>query len=210
MLWEYAAVSGFIESTPVADKSTVYIGSWGSSLYALNKKTGQPAWTWTNNKLRNFSPAACVPVLANGRLFMQTPDRTVTALDTQTGKEIWKTTEHKGFESMGISADKSLIYVKCMQDSVWAIPTASANGQGVWFVNCRYGYEISPSPITERDGLLYVPTDDGTLYAIDRNTRQTVWAHKFSNAMVNRVWALPKRQVLVTTMDGKVARLAFD
>lgn len=208
-LWAFGGINGFIESVPVADKHNVYIGSWGSSLYALNKATGDLVWTWTNNKLRNFSPAACVPVLVNNRLFIQTPDRTVTAIDAQTGREIWKTSEHKGFESIGVSADKALIYVKCMQDSVWAIPTASMDGKGSWFVNCRYGYEISPSPVAELDNFLYVPTDDGAVYAIDKPTKQVAWVHKLSNAMVNRIWPLGKRELLVTTMDGKIARLKY-
>ncbi len=208
-VWEFGGINGFIESVPVTDKHNVYIGSWGSSLYALNKATGNLVWTWTNNKLRNFSPAACIPVLVNNRLFIQTPDRTVTAIDTQTGKDIWKSSEHKGFESIGVSADKALIYVKCMQDSVWAIPTSSPDGKGSWFVNCRYGYEISPSPVAERDNYLFVPTDDGAVYAIDKQTKQVAWVHKLSNAMVNRIWPLGKRELLVTTMDGKIARLAY-
>ncbi|GAB3261774.1 PQQ-binding-like beta-propeller repeat protein [Larkinella harenae] len=205
--WTFGGVNGFVESVPVVDKRNVYFGSWGSSLYALNKKTGDSIWRWTNGKSRNFSPAACVPVLVHNRLFIQTPDRTVTAIDPRTGKNLWKTSQHKGFESMGVSEDRSLIYIKCMRDSVWAIPTNSPDGRGTWFANCRYGYEISPGPLTERDGLIYVPTDEGVLYTIDRQKHQLLWSHKLSNAMLNRVWPLKNRQVLVTTMDGKIALL---
>ncbi|GAB3314857.1 PQQ-binding-like beta-propeller repeat protein [Larkinella ripae] len=206
--WTFSSVRGFVESVAVADKKRVYFGSWGSSLYALNKKTGDSVWRWTNHKVRNFSPAACVPVLVKNRLFIQTPDRTVTALETETGREIWKTNQHKGFESMGVSADRSLVYVKCMQDSVWAIPTSSPDGKGAWYVNCQYGYEISPGPLTERENRIYVPTDEGVLYTIDRENRRLLWSHKLSNAMLNRVWPLKNRRVLVTTMDGKIALLS--
>ncbi|WP_234734147.1 outer membrane protein assembly factor BamB family protein [Tellurirhabdus bombi] len=205
--WEFNDVNSFVESVPVADKGKVYFGSWGSSFYALDKKTGKLAWRWTNGKGRNYSPAACIPVLANGRVFLQTPDRTVTALDAETGQEIWKSNRHKGFESMGVSEDKSLIYVKCMQDSVWAISTKTGAGEGEWFVNCGYGYEISPGPITEAQGTLYIPTDDGFVYAVDAQKKQLIWAHKLSNAMINKIWALPNKQLLVTTMDGKLVRL---
>ncbi|CCH53994.1 putative protein yxaL [Fibrisoma limi BUZ 3] len=207
--WSFTSVNGFVESVPVADKRTVYFGSWGSTLYALNKKNGLPVWTWTNGKSRNYSPAATVPVLTNGRILIQTPDRTVTAIDAKTGKEIWKSNQHKGFEASGLSPDQSLFYVKCMNDTLWAMSTRSDSAQPEWFVNCNYGYEISPSPITERDGFIYVPTDDGVLYAVDRQAKQVAWAHKLSNAMLNRVWPLGKGEVLVTTMDGKVARLRY-
>ncbi|UFH57372.1 PQQ-like beta-propeller repeat protein [Spirosoma sp. KNUC1025] len=205
--WTFNNVTGFIESVPVVDKSNVYVGSWGSTFYALNRKNGKPVWTWTNNKVRNFSPAACTPVLTNGRIFLQTPDRTVTTLDAKSGREIWKSNQHKGFEASGLSEDGSLFYVKCMSDTVWAMSTRSDVPQPEWFVNCQYGAEISPSPIVEKAGTLFVPTDEGVLYAIDRQTRQLAWAHKLSNAMVNRVFPLSNRDVLITTMDGKVARL---
>jgi len=207
--WSFNDINGFVESVPVADKERVYVGSWGSSLYALNKKNGQPVWTWTNGKSRNYSPAATVPVLTNGRIFIQTPDRTVTAIDARTGTEIWKSNQHKGFEASGVSADESLVYVKCMNDTLWALSTRSDTAQPAWYVNCSYGYEISPSPITERDGIIYVPTDDGILYAVDRQSKQVAWAHKLSNAMLNRVWPLGRNEVLVTTMDGKLARLRY-
>ncbi|GAB3894164.1 outer membrane protein assembly factor BamB family protein [Spirosoma agri] len=207
--WTFGAVTGFVESVPIADKKNVYFGSWGSTLYALDKKTGQPAWTWTNGKSRNFSPAAGTPVLTNGRIFIQTPDRTVTALNAATGQEIWKTNQHKGFEASGLSEDGSLLYVKCMTDTLWALSTRSDSPKPEWFVNCNYGSEISPSPILEHNGVVFVPTDDGVLYAIDRQSRRVSWAHKLSNAMVNRVWSLGKRDVLITTMDGKLARLRF-
>ncbi|GAB3690721.1 PQQ-binding-like beta-propeller repeat protein [Spirosoma flavus] len=205
--WISDGIKGFIESVPIADKRRVYIGSWGSSLYAFNKKTGQLDWTWTNGKGRNFSPAAGVPVLTDGRIFLQTPDRTVTALDAETGKEIWKTNEHKGFESSGLSEDKSLFYVKCMNDTLWALSTRADQPKPEWYVNCKFGYEISPSPITERNGKIFVPTDDGVVFAVYRPKRQVIWAHKLSNAMVNRICVLNDHDVLVTTMDGKVARL---
>ncbi|WP_460947071.1 outer membrane protein assembly factor BamB family protein [Spirosoma daeguense] len=207
--WAFSDVKGFVESVPVADKEHIYFGSWGSTFYALDKKNGQLAWSWTNNKVRNFSPAACVPLLTNGRIFLQTPDRTVTALDAKTGKEIWKSNLHKGFEASGLSEDGSLMYVKCMADSVWALSTRSDVAQPEWYVNCHYGSEISPSPIIERSGTVFVPTDEGVLYAIDRQTHQISWAHKLSNAMVNRIWPLSNHDVLVTTMDGKIARLRY-
>ncbi|MBD2751295.1 outer membrane protein assembly factor BamB family protein [Spirosoma validum] len=205
--WTFSDVKGFVESVPVVDKSNVYFGSWGSAFYALNKKTGQPAWTWSNNKLRNFSPAACVPILTNGRIFLQTPDRTVTALDAKTGQEIWKSNQHKGFEASGLSEDGSLFYVKCMSDTVWALSTRSDVAQPEWFVNCQYGAEISPSAIVEKANTIFVPTDEGVLYVIDRSTRQLSWARKLSNAMVNPVFPLSNHDVLVTTMDGKIVRL---
>lgn len=207
--WVFNDVKGFVESTPIVDKSTVYFGSWGSTFYALDKKTGQPTWTWTNNKSRNFSPAACTPVLTNGRIFLQTPDRTVTALNAKTGQEIWKSNQHKGFEASGLSEDGSLFYVKCMSDTVWAFSTQSNVAQPAWFVDCKYGSEISPSPIIERNGTIFVPTDEGVLYAINRSTKQISWAHKLSNAMINRLFPLNNKEVLITTMDGKIARLAF-
>ena len=207
--WQFEGVQEFVECLPAADDERVYFGSWGSTLYALHKRDGTLAWKWTNHKIRNFSPAACTPIVAHNRVFIQTPDRTVTALDAATGQEVWKSNVHKGFESIGVSEDKAHIYIKCLKDSVVALSTRSPQLQLDWFVNCKYGAEISPSPITELDGVVFVPTDDGVIYGIDKATRQVLFARKLSNAMVNRIQPLPQRRLLVTTMDGKVAALRF-
>lgn len=205
-LWSFNGVVGFVESTPCADAERVYFGDWGTFFYALDKKTGKFLWRWSNGQARGYSPAACQPVLAEGKVFIAAPDRYLTALDAATGKEVWRSNYAKGRESIGISTDRKSIYSKAMQDSLVIFDT---KGQKLWSLNLGFGYEIGPSPTVERDGVIYLATDKGVVYAVDQQKRQTVWAHKLSNALVNNVFPLGNGEILTTTMDGWVARLKY-
>jgi outer membrane protein assembly factor BamB/predicted MPP superfamily phosphohydrolase len=209
ILWEYDGVRGFVETKPLVDEHNVYFGDWGSYFYALDKKTGKLAWTWTNNRSRLYSPAACYPVKANGKIFIVAPDRYVTALDAKTGKEIWRSNQHKGRESIGLSEDGSLMYIKDMQDSIHAIYTKPDRYQPAWSVDCGFGYDIDPAAIVEKDGLVFVPTQWGTIYAVNRKEQKVKWAYKFSNAIVSNIFAGRENELLATSMDGKVIKLTF-
>lgn len=210
-IWEFKDVEGFVETTPAIDAAHIYFGSWGTYFYALDKKTGKLAWKWHNGSAsRLYSPAACFPRVANGRVFIVAPDRIVTALDAKTGKQIWRSTANKGRESIALSADQSLIYVKSMWDTLSAISTQTPDFQVKWSIPCGYVYDISPSPSVEKDGMLFLPTDKGEIYAIDTKTQTVRWVHKLSNALINNVFPLGNQEIVTTTMDGGVFRLKFE
>lgn len=205
VLWTFNGVMGFVESTPCVDAERVYFGDWGTYFYALDKKTGKFLWRWSNGQTsRLYSPAACLPVLADGKVFIAAPDRHFTALDAATGKDLWRSNYAKGRESIGISGDKQELYCKTMQDSLVVF---DLKGEKLWSLNLKFGYEIGPSPTVEKGGIIYIATDKGVIYTVDRQKKQVLWAHKLSNALVNNVFPLGNGEVLTTTMDGWVARL---
>lgn len=203
--WAFNGVVDFVESTPCVDAERVYFGDWGTFFYALDKKTGKFLWRWSNGQTsRLYSPAACLPVLADGKVFIAAPDRYFTALDAATGKEVWRSNYAKGRESIGMSQDKQELYSKTMQDSLVVF---NLKGEKLWTLNLKFGYEIGPSPTVEKAGVIYIATDKGVIYAVDRQKQQLLWAHKLSNALVNNVFPLGNGELLTTTMDGWVARL---
>jgi outer membrane protein assembly factor BamB/Icc-related predicted phosphoesterase len=207
-IWTFDEVDFFIETKPAYDEERVYFGSWGTYFYALDKKTGELAWKWNNGRSsRLYSPAACHPVVTNGRVFIVAPDRYVTALDGKTGGEIWRSNEQKGRESICLSEDGSVIYIKSMNDKVFALSTASDELKTEWVVDCQFGYDISPTPCMEKNGMLYVPTDKGVIYAVDTEKKEVSWGQKLSNALINNIYPLENGDVLTTTMDGGVFRL---
>lgn len=124
-IWEYVGVKGFVESKPFVDNDGVYFGSWGSTFYKLHPQTGELLWSWTNNKGRGLSPAAVWPLVANGKVFIATPERMTHALDAQTGKELWRA--KGGRESVGLSPDHQALYIKTMQDTVFSYRTTISN-----------------------------------------------------------------------------------
>ncbi|MEN6456440.1 MAG: PQQ-binding-like beta-propeller repeat protein [Prolixibacteraceae bacterium] len=208
--WEFKGVKNFVECRPLVYADKVYFGSWGNTFYALNKKTGGIKWKREKHTNRMLSPAAVWPVAANGKIFIVAPDRRMTALDAETGREIWDSDRYSCRESIGVSGDGELVYIKNMTEgNVDAFYTRTGEQQLAWECKAGLGYEIAPSPIAEEDNFVFVPTTNGIVCAIDKQSHQVVWKHKLSNALVNLILPVDNSRVLVTTLDGKVACLAY-
>lgn len=208
--WETPGIQGFVVTTPFLYHNKIYFGSWGREFYCLDKSSGKLLWKWDNGHgNRMFSPAACYPVAVNNRVFIVAPDRFMTVLDAVTGKVIWRKSPSgiRVRESMGISADSSLIYVKTMDGNVYGVSTTADSMHIAWKSEVMLGYEISPTAIVESNQLVFVPTQSGTVAALHRKSGAVAWKHKVSNALVTGILPVSKREVLVSTMDGKVSLL---
>lgn len=209
--WINDSIQGFVVTRPLVGEQRVYFGTWGNYFYALDKETGAIDWKWTSGATnRMFSPAAVYPVKADGKIFITAPDRYITSLDANTGEVIWRSNKHKGREAIGISSDKELAFTKAMHDTLFAYSTYADTVKLKWAIDLNYGYEIGPSAITAKNGIIYVPTDDGRIFAVNRESKEIRWIHKISNALVNYVLPLSNGDVLATTMDGKVVRLSYN
>lgn len=208
--WQFSEVNGFVETKPLAYQNMVYFGSWGNTFYALDAKTGNLQWKREKHNNRMLSPAAVWPVAANGKIFIVAPDRRMTALDAKTGAEIWDSGTFTCRESIGISNDGEHVYIKNMTEGhVMAFETAASEQKTVWDCPAELDYEIGPSPITEADDLIFVPTSLGEIVAIGKKTHKVEWRIKLTNALVNGVTAAGKRRILATTLDGLVVAIRY-
>lgn len=208
--WQFDLVKNFVESKPLIDNQVVYFGSWGNVFYALDQQSGKLLWKREKYGNRMLSPAAVWPVAANGKVFIVAPDQRMTALDSKTGVEIWDSGKYTCRESIGISKDGKLVYIKNMKEGNFLAFSTSAKEQSlVWKCEAGLGYEIAPSPITENKKLIFVPTASGIVVAIDKNTHLVAWKYKLSNALINAIQPVGEHRVLVTVLDGRVACLEF-
>ncbi|MDP3915155.1 MAG: PQQ-binding-like beta-propeller repeat protein [Bacteroidota bacterium] len=208
--WQFTEVKNFVESKPLVYEGVVYFGSWGNAFYALDQQTGKLLWKREKYANRMLSPAAVWPVAANGKVFIVAPDRRMTALDAKTGAEIWDSGQYSCRESIGISKDGKLVYIKNMTEGNFLAFSTSAKEQSLaWDCPADLGYEIAPSSITENEKLIFVPTTNGTVVAIDKITHQVAWKHKLSNALINAIQPVGENRILVTILDGRVACLEF-
>lgn len=237
LVWVFKDVKGFVESKAWVDDSGVYFGTWGSMLYALSPKDGSLIWSWTNHKGRGLSPAAVWPVKANGKIFVATPERMTHAIDASTGTELWRA--RGGRESVGLSPDATTLYVKTMQDTVFAYrtdvnftttatPAASSVTQASpssaaqtlvpltdkslrkWTSHTGYGYEIAPSAITSAYGYVFIPTDKGNIFVLNEADGSVAGIIRLSGALINHILPTGNRQILVSSMDGRVALLKLE
>jgi len=207
-IWKFEGLEGPVVSTPVLYEDKLIFGAWDRNLYAVKRNSGQLIWKWNNGStVRNFSPASCIPVIANGAVFIMAPDRVTSSIDVETGHTLWRSKDGNIRESIGISEDRKWIYGKSMQDSIVAYAAAREPQTAAWKMNVGFGYEHVPSMLIEKDGFLFFGTKNGVVYCINPEEKKIIWAHKIDNSMVNTVRVLSSKKLLVATMDGKLSLL---
>ncbi len=206
-IWSFNGLNGPVVSTPVIYNDNVIFGAWDTYLYSLNKNTGRLNWKWSNGSaVKNYSPAACIPVIKDDIIYIVAPDRYLTAIDAITGQTIWRTNQSTVRESIGISHDGKFIYGKTMNDTL-AVFNTGRQLQTAWKLNVNYGYEHTPSMLIEKDGNVFFGTRNGVVYAIDVLQKKISWAYKIDNSMVNTVNVINKKNIIASTMDGKIILL---
>jgi len=143
-------------------------------------------------------------VAANGKVFIVAPDRKMTAIDARTGEQVWRTGDYMVRESVGLSEDKKRIYIRAMQDFIYAFSTATAKPEKMWECNAGFGYDINSAMLVEKDGAVFYGTKNGLLLALDGQTGAIKWQHRIGVGLVNTVTPLGANEVLATDFDGKV------
>ncbi len=210
LLWEFTELEGPVVSQPVIHNDVIIFGAWDRNLYALNISNGTRNWKWNNgSSVRNFSPASVIPVINDGVVYIAAPDRYLTAIEISTGKTLWRTKEATVRESIGISADGSLIYGKTMNDTIVAFAANPSVPTIKWKMHAGYGYEHAPSMLIENNGLVYFGTRNGIVYAIDPKTQKLLWRYKLDNSMVNTV-RVNNNHLIASTMNGKISLIKLN
>jgi outer membrane protein assembly factor BamB/predicted phosphodiesterase len=207
LLWDFDQVKGFVVDKPLVYGGMVYFGCWANDFYALDKTSGRLVWKWNNgSSSRMHSPAACWPVATGGRVFIVAPDNVMTCFDATTGQVIWRGRAPKlrVRESMGLSADSALVYVKTMDGILIGVSATAPSLRITWQSPVQLGYELSPTALLEKEGVLYVPTHSGTVWALDRKEGQLLWKYKASNCMVNGILPIEDHKLIISTMDGRL------
>lgn len=212
IVWDFAEVSGFVVTKPLIYDNKIYFGCWNNDFYCIDVNNGKLLWKWNNgSNNRMFSPAACFPVATHNRIFIVAPDRYMTCFDATTGNVIWRkqVPDLRVRESMGLSMDSSVVFVKTMEGNVYGISTTADTMQAAWKSEVALGYEICPTAIVEKNNIVFVPTQSGVTVALDRATGKVLWKHKTSNGLITNLLPIGNNQILVTTMDGKISLLKF-
>lgn len=212
LLWSNGTIEGFVETIPLVYKGMLIFGTWDNRLYALDSETGTTRWIWDNGYTnRMLSPAVCVPVAAGNRVYIVAPDRKMACLDAITGKLLWHS-DLGGIavrESMGISADSTMILAKTMNGVVVGVSATSEMPEVIWQTDFNIGYDIAPAVITEYNGVIFIPSDKGLIHAASRVNGTLLWSHRISSCLINNIVPLHNGSVLCNSMDGKVVRLSF-
>jgi len=206
--WVLEGIDGYVETRPLIAYNKAVFGAWDGNLYAVDISDGKLKWKWSNGSREElYSPAVCRPVASNGRIFIVAPDRFLSAIDSESGKTIWRSNKFKVRESIGISEDNSRIYARCMTDTVIAVNPSAPDIETVWISDTDYGYDINPTFPVEKNGVIYFGTKNGFVYSLNSADGKVRWIHRSSPSLINNIGIAGPDDLIITTAEGSIIRL---
>jgi outer membrane protein assembly factor BamB/Icc-related predicted phosphoesterase len=208
-VWSFEDVSGLMQARAAIYENFLVFTAWDTHVYCLDKNTGSLIWKWNNGHPgKLLSPGNVVPVISHNKVFIVAPDRFMTALDLETGQEIWRSNKHQVRESMGVSKDGKMIFAKLMNDTIIAVCTRAKELKTIWATDAGFGYDHNPCPIVSTHEALFAATRNGLVMALEPATGKLFWKHKTGNTAINFMVA-EKNRLWLTTTDGRVIALSF-
>ncbi len=210
-VWTFDSVKNFVVTRPLIKDGVLFFGSWGNEFYALDIATGKPRWIWNNgHSNRMLSPAQVWPVATHGRIYLASPDRYMTVLDKKTGNVVWRYNdpEHRVRESIGVSENGNTVYAKTMDGKILAIDATVPERKIKWISSGEdMGYELAPTPVVEKNGIVYAPTDKGLIFAYRASDGVFLWKYRVSTGLINMILPTDNGELYVSAMDGKLVKL---
>jgi outer membrane protein assembly factor BamB len=110
------------------------------------------------------------------------PDQFITAFDAVTGKVIWrnKIPEIRVRESIGLSNDSSLIYVKTNDGKLYGFSASAKDMKPEFNSDLNLSNDMCAAAIVESKGVVFVPSNAGVVNAVDSQTKKLLWKFKVS------------------------------
>jgi len=191
MLWHRLLRGGVAgRARIVAREHLLYIGTQGGVVYALDPETGAEKWHYDLK-----GPVESQPTYSNGLLYFASGENRVYALDAATGKWRWQY-DRESPDSFTIRGQPAPIvyqgkvyagfadgYLACLNagsgEIIWARGLA---GDATRFV------DVDSTP-TVVNGVMYVSSYSGGVYALDPKDGSTKWRYEIEGAGSIRVRA---------------------
>ena len=154
-----------IWSTPAIAGDTVFIGTFGKKLYALNIADGTKKW-----EFKAEGAIVATPVVDGNTVYIGSFDRNLYALDTATGSLKWKSMADNWFWAKPV-VNNGVIYAASLDGKVYVLNAETGNRVAD---PINLGSPISSSPVLA-DNLVIVATQEGVVFGIDTSTNQKKW-----------------------------------
>ncbi len=164
-LW--ATETGNQQSSPILDKTRVYIGSDRGILHAMDRKTGQVAWRFQPGGTNTFLTR---PAVGGGRVYVEGTDNHVYAVDAASGTLRWKFLRTDG--SLGYSSPfytRDGVYV-CGESTLYCLDPVT--GKQRW--RAPVGGKSLASPV-EAGRRVFVGGDATGLSAFSSGAGKRLW-----------------------------------
>ena len=223
VLWEHR--SPFPSSTtPAVTGDLAVTALRPGKVVALDRASGNVRWETDLGE-----PLFSSPVIVDGRVYIGATDRNLHGLEAADGEKRWKFTSDDWVNAPP-SYDGDILAMASRSTRVELVETRTARRKLIYDV--RGVRKVSGGPVIQGD-LVYFGTQDGTVWAIDRNAttyplerafqfirlnlyiwglgslpvqKGTVWTHSVEGEMPHAPVVGPSA-VFAATSDGRVAAI---
>jgi outer membrane protein assembly factor BamB len=163
-----------IVAPPLQVGDVVYVGTADNYMLALDATSGDPVWPQPFETGHSIWGQAAYSA---GTLFVTSLDRSLHALDAETGVEQWQTQFDGAIASQPV-LNEDLVYVAEFDNQVHAID--KTNGNIVWSAPAENWVWGAPA---YADGVVYFADIDGNVFAVDARTGESRWQTKAPGAV---------------------------
>ncbi len=223
LLEEFGKISGYggRTQTPIIDEDSVIVSflaaNWGATkgpapqhfYYAFDKRTGTLQWVSAPGEVPEGTNQSCPIVgVINGvrTLIAGNADGHIYGINARTGQRIWQFRLSLNALNCTPAIDGNYVYISHGEDNIdnqefGRVQCIDATGtgditetHGVWRVD---GIKSGFSGLLVHDGILYVVSDTGNLFAFDSKSGEKLW--EFDLGTVGKgapVWADGKLYVM--------------
>ncbi len=166
----WAIYTGPAAFDPVADDSQIYVALKTKAVGAWTVQNGTPKWSV--NDLAPVQP----PVVDSGRLYIVL-DGEVTALDTASGKPLWRVPTGAPVAAPPV-AKAGWLLLGLETGELRAL--RGETGETVWAIRLNAPIKTPPAIVGDR---LYVAPQNNHLVAIDLTAGQELWSEEFDGVV---------------------------
>ncbi|MFB3896690.1 MAG: PQQ-binding-like beta-propeller repeat protein [bacterium] len=208
-IWDKRYGSDWVSSwvTPSIANDTMYFGAiWNEeNCFAADIKSGEILWNYKTGGVHT------APVPYKNTVYVSDANGKLSALDINTGQEIWATQLDKSWILSTPAISNGMIIAASGKGTIYAVDTTTGTirwqvhgGEGILRMSIYQSnnYAIFSSPVISGK-TVYIGSSDGYLYAIDILTGNVVWKQDFDSPIVSTP-AIAGNTVYVVTIDGTV------
>ena len=174
LAWKFPTKGG-IASTPTIDDNgrVIIFGSEDNSVYAVDARSGRSIWsTQTKDRVRGSAR------VAHDHVFIGSDDGKLYALSLASGRALWSYEMGGPVRSRPYVTNDS-VYCACDTGEIICL---SLSGQRKWAYRTKRG--ILASPIVDADGICYVGSQDGFMYALDAGNGFVLWRYRTNGPII--------------------------
>jgi len=167
-----------LESSPMAAKGMLYLGTDANQVVAMRAADGKVGWRFDSPGAVKASPS-----YHDGRLFVADYQSSMFALDAKTGKPLWRTNTSKQppydrggfFSSPGVAFGK--VYAARDDGTVFALDEKT--GKVEWSFDTGGPVYGSPAlaQVPGTPASVYIGSESGRFYALDAATGKVRWRY---------------------------------